>query len=180
MNSPEYDPLPLPPRLRRLVVVGVVAVAVVAVGALLWVTAYVALMFGWHPIPSTAIGCSLHKRFHSFTGQPVKSEHLRVATCLKVTVLGREQIVGDNQKIAAVRAWLDARSDLWIENFINAPEQGEPLIVIRPCHQPAGTSDFYTYVDEDWIGFEPSKRHQRPICRGEWRELAAIITNSPL
>jgi len=110
----------------------------------------------------------------------VKSENLRLATdCLKVTMFGREDIIRDTQKIATARAWLDARSDLWVENFLNAPEQGPPRIVIRPCNQP-GTSDSnsYVYLNDDWIGFDPSKRHQRPICRGEWREMAAILSGS--
>lgn len=89
---------------------------------------------------------------------------------------GREEIIRDAQTIAAVREWLDARSDLWVENFLNAPDQGHPLIVIRACTQPSpGISETSVYLDEDWIGVNPSKRYQRPICRGEWREMAAII-----
>ena len=101
--------------------------------------------------------------------------------CLKATIFGREEILRDAQKVAAVRAWFDSRSDLWIENIIKgiAPDQGEPLIVIRSCDQPSGTSDTsYVYLNEDWIGFYPSKMHQRPICRGEWRQMAAIIKGS--
>ena len=106
-----------------------------------------------------------------------KSEDLQLDTdCLKVTMTGREEIMRDTQKIAAVRAWLDSRSELWLENFLHAPDQGPPRIVIRRCNQPTGTSDSYVYLDEDWVGFNPSKRYQRPICRGEWREMAAIIT----
>lgn len=166
--------------MRRSLRAAAAALAVVVFAILFWGAAYVGLMFGWHPIPSTALGCSLHKRFHSFSGSPVtKSENLQLATdCLKVTIFGREEIIRDAQKIAAVRAWLDSRSDLWVENFLNAPDQGKPLIVIRGCNQPAGTSETYVYLDEDWIGFAPSKRYQRPICRGEWREMAAIITGA--
>jgi hypothetical protein len=40
---------------------------------------------------------------------------------------------------------------------------------------PPGTADRYVYLDEDWLGINPSKRYQRPICRGEWREMASII-----
>jgi hypothetical protein len=106
----------------------------------------------------------------------VKSENLGLATdCLKVTMFGGEDIIRDTQKIATARAWLDARSDLWLENILNPPEQVIPRIVIRACNQP-GTSDFYVYLSDDWIGSEPGKRHQRPICRGEWREMAAIIS----
>jgi hypothetical protein len=137
----------------------------------------VADSIGWHPIPATAVGCSLHKRFHSFSGSPVtKPENLQLATdCLEVTIVGREEIIRDAQKITTIRAWLDSRSELWVENFLNAPDQGKPLIVIRGCNRPPGMSDSYVYLDEDWIGFNPSKRLQRPICRGEWREMAAII-----
>ena len=109
----------------------------------------------------------------------MKSDTLQLATdCLEATILGQEQIIRDTQKIAAVRAWLDSRSDLWIENLLNAPDEDERLIVIRACNQPPGTTDHYVYLDEDWIGFFPSKRYQRPICRREWREMAAIITRS--
>jgi hypothetical protein len=83
--------------------------------------------------------------------------------------------VRDVQKVAAARAWLDSRSDLWVENFLRPPDQGTPLIVIRACDRPPGTSDSHVYLDDDWIGFNPSKRLQRPICRDEWREMAAII-----
>ena len=65
---------------------------------LLSVAGYVGIIFGWHPIPSTALGRSLHKRFHSFSGSPVtKSENLGLATdCLEVTTAGREGIVRDD------------------------------------------------------------------------------------
>jgi hypothetical protein len=176
LNYTESDLEPLPPAVRRLLRAGGVVIVVAVFSALLWGAAYVGLLFGWHPIPSTALGCSLHKRFHSFNGSPVK---LQLATdCLKVTISGREEIIRDAQKIAAIRAWLDSRSDLWLENFLNGPDEGTPIIEIRACNQPPGTSDAYVYLDEDWIGFSPSKRHQRPICRGEWREMAAIITRS--
>ena len=138
-------------------------------------------MFGWHPIPTTALGCSLHKRFHSFDGLPVKSENIGLAKdCLKATIFGREEMLLDAQKVRAVRAWFDSRSDLWLENIIKgiAPDQGEPLIVIRACDQPSGASDAYVYLNEDWIGSYPGKMHQRPICRGEWRQMAAIIKGS--
>jgi hypothetical protein len=176
----DFEPLPLPPALQRPLRAAAAAIAVVVFAVVLWVAAYVGLMFGWHPIPSTALGCSLHKRFHSFNGSPVKSENLGLATdCLKVTMLGREDIIRDTQKIATARAWLDARSDLWVENFLNAPEQVMPRIVIRACNQPGTSdSDSYVYLNDDWIGFNPSKRHQRPICRGEWREMAAIMSGS--
>jgi len=93
-----------------------------------------------------------------------------------VTIVGREEIVRNVQKIAAARVWLDSRSDLWVENFLNAPDQNAPLLTIRTCNRPRGTSDAYAYLGEDWIGFNPSKRFQRPICRGEWREMAAILS----
>jgi hypothetical protein len=178
VNYTDSDFEPLPPAVRRPLRAAAAAIAVVVFAVVLWVAAYVGLMFGWHPIPSTALGCSLHKRFHSFDGSPVKSENLGLATdCLKVTMFGREDIIRDASKIATARAWLDARSDLWLENILSAPEQGPPRIVIRACNQP-GTSDSYVYLNDDWIGFDPSKRHQRPICRGEWREMAAIISGS--
>jgi hypothetical protein len=34
------------------------------------------------------------------------------------------------------------------------------------------------YVEDDWVGFNPGKRLQRPICRGKWREMADIISGS--
>ena len=133
--------------MRRSLRLAVAAIVVLVLMVLLPVAGYVGLIFGWHPIPSTALGCSLHKRFHSFSGSPVtKSENLGLATdCLKVTTSGREGIVRDPRKIAAVRAWLDSRSDLWVENFLNAPDQNKPLIVIRACNQPPGTSETYVY-----------------------------------
>jgi hypothetical protein len=153
------------------------AVAAIVFVLLLGIGGYAALIFGWQPIPSTALGCSLHKRFHSFHGNPVKSENLPLATdCLRVTILGQEEIVRNVHKIAAVRAWLDSRSDLWVENFLNAPDQDAQLLTIRSCSPPAGTSEGYVYLGEDWIGVNPSKRLQRPICRGEWREMAAILS----
>jgi hypothetical protein len=171
---------PLPPAARRLLRAGVAAIAVAVMVVVLSLAGYVGVIFGWHPIPSTALGCSLHERFHWVSGSRVtKSENLQLATdCLRVTIFGREEIVRGAQKTAAVREWFDARSDLWIENLVNPPDQGKPLIVIRACNQPPGASDTYVYLDEDWIGFSPSKRYERPICRGEWRELAAIITGA--
>jgi hypothetical protein len=99
---------------------------------------------------------SLHKRFHSANGPLVESENLLLATdCLKVTLFGREDVIRNAQKIKAVRGWLDSRSDLWVENFLHAPDQGTPLIVIRACSRPAGTSDSYVYLEDDWVGFNP-------------------------
>jgi hypothetical protein len=171
------EDVPLPPTLRRFLRVSAVVVAGVVFALLVGIAGYGALVFGWHPIPSTALGCSLHKRFHSFHGAPVKFENLEVATdCLKVTIHGREEIVRDAQKIAAARTWLDSRSDLWVENFLNAPDQSPQVLTIRICTPPQGTWDAYVYLSEDWIGSNPSKRLQRPICRGEWREIAAILS----
>ena len=173
----EPEDVPLPPTLRRFLRVSSVAVAAVVFVLVVGIVGYGALIFGWHPIPSTALGCSLHKRFHSFHGPPVKFEEL-ATDCLKVTILGREEIVRDPQKIAAARGWLESRSDLWVENFLNAPDQSPQVLTIRTCHPPPGTSDAYVYLSEDWIGFNPSKRLQRPICRGEWREIAAILSTA--
>jgi hypothetical protein len=180
MKNPESNLEPLRPAVRRWLRLTVAAIAVLVLMVLLAVGGYVALISGWHPIPSTTLGCSLHKRFHSFSGSPVtKSENLGLATdCLKVTISGRDQAIRDIQKIAAIRAWFDSRSDLWVENFLNAPDQHKPLIVIRACNQAPGTSETSVYLDEDWIGLNPSKRFQRPICRGEWKEMAAIITGA--
>jgi len=181
LNYTESDLEPLPPAVRRSLRAAVAAISAVVLLVLLCVAAYIGLIFGWHPIPTTSLGCSLHKRFHSFSGSRVtKSENLQMDTdCLKATIFGRDEIIRDAQKIAAVRAWLDSRSELWVENFLNAPHQGNPLIIIRRCNQPPGTSDSYVCLDENWVGFHPSKRSQRPICRGEWREMAAIITARP-
>jgi len=177
LNDVESDLEPLPLLLRRSLRTVIPAIAVVVLALLLGIAAYGAVIFGWHPIPSTALGCSLHKRFHSFHGPPVKSENLQLATdCLKVTILGREEIVRNVQKIAAARAWLDSHSDLWVENFLNAPDQGAQLLTIRTCNPHPGRSEAFVYLSEDWIGFHPGKRLQRPICRDEWREMAAILS----
>ena len=177
MNYTESDLEPLPPAVRRSLRGAAAAISVVVLLVLLWAAAYIGLIFGWHPIPTTALGCSLHKRFHSANGPLVESENLLLATdCLKVTLFGREDAIRGAQKIKAIRGWLDSRSDLWVENFLHAPDQGTPLIIIRACTRPPGTSDSYVYLEDDWVGFNPGKRLQRPICRGEWREMAAIIT----
>jgi hypothetical protein len=103
----EPEDVPLPPTLRRFLGVSAAAVAAIVFVLLIGIGGYAALIFGWHPIPSTALGCSLRKRFHSFHGNPVKSENLQLATdCLRVTILGQEEIVRNVQKIAAARAWL--------------------------------------------------------------------------
>ena len=164
--------------MRRALRAGVGLIVVVVLSVVLWVAAYVgAYSLLMDPIRSTALGCSLHKRFHSFNGSPVKSETLGLATdCLKVTMFEREEIIRISDKIAAVRAWSTPIPTSPGLRTLSAPDEGKPLIVVRACNQPPGTSDFYVYLDEDWIGFFPSKRHQRPICRGEWREMAAIIT----
>jgi hypothetical protein len=78
----------------------------------------------------------------------------------------------------AIRAWLDSRSDRWVENFLNAPDAGEPLIVIRACVRPPGTTETHVYLDENWVGVHPGKRFQRAICHEEWREMAAIISGT--
>jgi hypothetical protein len=179
MSHINPEDVPLPRTLRRILGVSAVAVAAVVFALVVGIVGYGALIFGWHPIPSTVLGCSLHKRFHSFHGAPVKFENLQLATdCLKLTIHGREEIVRDAQKIAAARAWFDSRSDLWVENFLNAPDPSPQVLTIRTCRPPSGTSDAYVYLSEDWIGSNPSKRLQRPICRGEWRELAAILSSN--
>jgi hypothetical protein len=49
-----------------------------------------------------------------------KSENLQMDTDgLKETIIDREETIRDAQKIAAVRTWLDSRSELWVENFLN-------------------------------------------------------------
>ena len=177
MTHIEPEDVPLPPTLRRFghatAAAAAAVVFVLAVGGV----GYGALIFGWHPIPSTALGCSLHKRFHSFHGPPVKFGDLLQATdCLDVTIRGREAIVRDTHKIASVRAWFDSRSGLWVENFLSAPDQSPPVLTIRTCDPSPRTSDVYVYLSEDWIGSSPGKRLQRPICRGEWREVADILS----
>ena len=72
----EPEDVPLPPTLRRFLGVSATAVAAVVFVLVVGIVGYGALIFGWHPIPSTALGCSLHKRFHSFHGPPVKFEEL--------------------------------------------------------------------------------------------------------
>jgi hypothetical protein len=138
LTPPDLEPLPATDRRLRRTAVAVIALVCFAI--VLGVGGSVALLFGWHPIPSTAFGCSLH--------------------CLKVTIFGREEIIQDAQKIAATGSWLDSRSDLWVENFLTTADQGAPLIVIRACNRPPGPSDVYVCLDDDWIGFNPSKRFQ--------------------
>jgi hypothetical protein len=85
---------------------------------------------------------SLHKRFHSANGPPVESENLLLATdCLKVTLFGREDVIRDAQKIRPfVGGSTPARtSGLKISSTLLT--QGTPLIVIRACSRPAGTSE---------------------------------------
>jgi hypothetical protein len=54
-----------------------------------------------------------------------RSENLELATyCLRVTMSGREEIIRDAQKIAAIRAWFDSRSDLWVVTVLDARGQG--------------------------------------------------------
>jgi hypothetical protein len=168
------EPPPFSARVRRALRATGAAVFIASVTVVLSGVGYVKLVFGWHPIPSTAIGCSLHKKFHSFNGMRMKSENVGLATdCLKAVVQGREATVRDQRRITAIRAWFDSRTDLWIENILTtAPDPGPPFIVLRACE---AERDHHVYVNEDWIGYSPSKSHQRPICRGEWRELAAII-----
>jgi len=79
MSHIEPEDVPLPPTLRRFLGVSAAAVAAIVLVLLIGIGGYVALIFGWHPIPSTALGCSLHKRFHSFHGAPVKFENLQLA-----------------------------------------------------------------------------------------------------
>jgi hypothetical protein len=50
------------------------------------------------------------------------------------------------------------------------------VLTIRTCDPSPRTSDVYVYLSEDWIGSSPGKRLQRPICRGEWREVADILS----
>jgi hypothetical protein len=108
LNYTESDLEPLPPAVRRSLRGAAAAISVVVLLVLLWVAAYIGLIFGWHPIATTALGCSPHKRFHSANGPLVESENLLLATdCLKVTLFGREDVIRDAQKIEAVRRWLD-------------------------------------------------------------------------
>ena len=96
LDYTDPDLKPLPPTGRRVLRIPVVAGIAVSFAIVLGVGGSVALLFGWHPIPSTALVCSLHKRSHSFSGSPVtKSDNLQLATdCLKVTIFGREEMVG--------------------------------------------------------------------------------------
>ena len=62
MSHINPEDVPLPPTLRRFLRVSTVAVAAVVFALVVGIVGYGALIFGWHPIPSTALGCSLHKR----------------------------------------------------------------------------------------------------------------------
>ena len=149
-------------------------IAVVGIVAVLSLAAYVKIVyFGWHPLPSTVLGCGVHKRFHSSrVSTQVTSENLRLGTdCLKVTVVEPEQILRDVGKIAAIRGWLDARSDLWTTNFLMPFEDSPPMVRLRPCN----ATETYVVVDENSDHAMEKGRPQRPICRGEWRDLAAIL-----
>lgn len=140
--------------------------------AVLGVAGYTALAFGWHPIPSTALGCSLHKRFNSWADTPrITSTSLGLAQdCLEVKIDGTPTIVREPERIAAIRAWFDSRSDLWIENLFNSAGRGRLRIEIRACNRSAAT-DTDVYVTDDWIGFAPSKNSQRRsavMSGGSW------------
>jgi hypothetical protein len=179
MYYTEPEPEPLPPLVRRLLIALALIIAAVYLAVYIGLPALFALNYGWHPLPGTRLGCALHKRFHGGTGV-VSSEQLGFRTsCLIVRRQGRSYTITDQQRITAIRAWIDERSDLWLENILTIGSGGESLAAIRPCHRPDGTLQIEIYVTEDWLGDSPSKRYQRPICRDEPRQLLEILGREP-
>jgi len=156
--------------------------AFIGIGAVFSITfvagSYAALMVGWHPLPETAFGCYLHKTFHSFHAHVESEQLIANADCIKVTIQGRDGVIRDVTRINALRSWLKDRVDLWEENLLSLIDKPRPpLLIIRPCIQRGGY-DEYIYANEDWLGVVPGKMLSRPICRGEWREVAAIVSFS--
>jgi hypothetical protein len=138
-------------------------------------SAFVALLLGWHPFPSTAVGCALHKKFHSFHA-PIEPQRIIANTnCITVTLRGRGGVIRDVERIHELRSWLAARDELWEENLVTLFDPpGPPLLIIRSCNA-RDDRDEYVYASEDWLGFVPGKSLMRPICRGEWREIVALV-----
>jgi hypothetical protein len=172
----ELEPLPL--TARRLLKLA----AFIGTGTLFSIVfvagCYAALIFGWHPLPETAIGCYLHKRFHSFHARVESQQLIGNADCINVTIQGRDRVIRDATRINALRTWLATRVDLWEENLVSLIDKpGPALLIIRPCDQRGGY-DEYIYANEDWLGVVPGKMLLRPICREEWREVAAIVSSS--
>jgi hypothetical protein len=145
---------------------------------ILFAGSYVALFFGWHPLPETVVGCYLHKKFHSYHAHVEPERLISNADCITVTIRGRAGVIRDVGQINVLHVWLAARADLWEENLVSLIDRpGPPLLTIRRCTQRNG-HDEYIYANEDWLGIVPGKMLSRPICRNEWRELAAIVSFS--
>jgi hypothetical protein len=169
---------PLPPTVHRsLRVAGFIAAA--AVFSIIFVVgSCAALMFGWHPLPETAVGCYLHKTFHAFHARVESQKLIADGDCIKVSILGRDGVIRDATRINALRSWLAARVELWEENLVSLVDKpGPPMLIVRPCTQGPGP-DEYIYANEDWLGVVPGKALMRPICRDEWREVAALVSFS--
>jgi hypothetical protein len=158
--------------------------SIVRVFALCLVLVLLPIVFltcGWHPLPTTAVGCFLHTKFHGGSTVATGEQLLGVdaADCLKARLNGRERVILNREQTAAVLRWLNSHADGWVENFA-LPVGGKPanpnieLGSCRPTSQ--GSTGVVIYVDDDWVGMSPSKRFQRPICHGEWRELATLIS----
>ena len=138
------------------------------------VACVLALMLGWHPLPDTKLGCSLHITFHSHNLH-IEPHRIVSADCIDVSRSGRDTTIRDAQRIAALRSWLAARTDGWEENFSLLDQYSEPGLTIRAC-SPRRESDEYIYVNQDWLGFFPGKNLMRPICREEWRQLVDLVS----
>jgi hypothetical protein len=167
---------PLPPRVRRgLSLIGII-VGVVTLGCLLYASADVALAIGWHPFPETAIGCSLHKKFHSWKTHVQPERVIAHADCLDITLFEREIVITDSHRIDALRSWLTERPDFWGERvgpFDATP--GWPSLTVRDCTERADSGQ-KMLGNQDWIAVSGGLGQWHPICRDEWRALVALVS----
>jgi hypothetical protein len=175
-NTSDQVPLePLPPTVRRSLQVAAFIGAAAAFSIIFVVGSGAALMFGWHPLPETAVGCYLHKTFHAFNARVESQKLIANADCIKVSTLRRDGMIRDATRIKALHSWLATRVELWQENLLSLIDKpGPPVLIIRPCSQ-RHDYDEYIYANEDWLGVVPGKALMRPICRNQWREVAALV-----
>ena len=147
--------------------------------------ACVALYFGWHPLPETAIGCSLHEKYHRGGWRAEPEKIIATADCIRVTIPGphgvspgRSYVIQGADQIEALRSWLSARHNLWAGAPILYPHARPRLRFIRPCRTQQPGYDQFIAANEDWLVDGKGKGLLRPICRGEWRELSALVRSS--
>jgi len=60
---------PLPPKVRTSTLIAASIFSVLALAVLASACSFLALSFGWHPLPHTTFGCSLHKKFRAGDGR---------------------------------------------------------------------------------------------------------------